>query len=269
PVVIDTLEGVLYKNMLNDISFEIGDKIVVILEHQSTVNPNLPLRVLMYIARVYEKITSTRNVYGSKLLRIPRPEFIVLYNGTAPYPDKAELKLSDSFEGPLAGAEGLPRLDLAVTVYNINYGRNEWIGRRCGRLGAYSRFIWKVRELEAAEGDLGRAMAGAVKWCIENGVLRDFLETHGTEVANMLMAEWKLEDALVVEREEGREEGREQGLKHGLKRGREQGLKRGWEKGQGDMVRRLWKHGVDPAEIARLLDLSPDAVFRYLGIGIE
>jgi hypothetical protein len=114
--------GVLYENLLNDISFEIDKELVIILEHQSTINLNLPLRIFMYIARVYKKITAGRNVYGSRKLPIPRPEFIVLYNGTAPYPDYSVLRLSDAFAetASLTGrAEGDPCLELVVKVYNI------------------------------------------------------------------------------------------------------------------------------------------------------
>jgi hypothetical protein len=81
PITINTLEGVLYKSFLNDVSFEIGHRLVVLLEHQSSVNPNMAIRLLMYIARVYEKLTAGQNLYGRKKLIIPRPEFIVLYNG--------------------------------------------------------------------------------------------------------------------------------------------------------------------------------------------
>jgi hypothetical protein len=197
----------------------------------------------MYIARIYEKILSGRNVYGSKKLLIPRPEFIVLYNGTAPYPDQTELRLSDSFEeAVLPGLlkNSLPRLELIVTVYNINQGHNEAIARRCERLRGYSAFIAKVRELEAASGDRERAMGAAVKWCMANGVLKGFFETHGTEVVNMLMTEWKLEDALAVEREEGREEGRE------------------------EMVKSLLAFGMDAEQISRALKIPLEAVQRYL-----
>jgi hypothetical protein len=243
PVIINTLEGVLYRNLLNDISFEIDRKLVIILEHQSTINPNLPVRILMYIARVYEKITAGRNVYGRKMLQIPRPEFIVLYNGTAPYPDKTVLRLSDAYEeaaGLGIPEDRLPPLELALTVYNINQGHNEGIARRCERLRGYSVFIAKVRELEAKGYDLEAAIEGAVKWCIANGVLRGFLETHGTEVVNMLMTEWKLEDALVVEREEGREEGRE------------------------ETVRNLLDFGMSLEQISRVLKIPLDTVRRYL-----
>jgi hypothetical protein len=214
PVTINTLEGVLYRNLLNDISFEIDRRLVVLLEHQSTVNPNLPVRILMYIARVYEKLTAGRNMYGSRKFLIPRPEFIVLYNGRAPYPDKTVLRLSDSFEDAVSlgiGRGAIPDLELAVTVYNINCGHNEGIAEKCEKLRGYSAFIGKVRELEGESGDREWSMEGAIKWCIEKGILRGFFETHGTEVVNMLMSEWKLEDALVVEREEGLEEGLEEG----------------------------------------------------------
>jgi hypothetical protein len=233
PITINTLEGVLYKTLLNDISFEIDKKLVILIEHQSTVNPNMAIRLLMYIARVYEKLSAGRNLYGRKKLFIPRPEFIVLFNGTEPYPDEATLKLSDAFEDAVSlgiGRDRLPDLELTVKVYNINCGHNDRIIRRCERLEGYSALIAKVREFEAelAEGrkpqelrdeEKEEAMMLAVRWCIANNKLRPFLETHGSEVVNMLMSEWKLEDALVVEREEGREEGREEIARNALREG--------------------------------------------------
>jgi hypothetical protein len=222
PVAINTLEDVLYKTLLNDISFEVAHKLVILIEHQSTINPNMAFRLLLYIARVYEKITAGRNMYGSKKLFIPRPEFIVLYNGTAPYPDKAEMRLSDSFEDaafPGTAREAVPRLELVVKVYNINAGHNEEIVRRCGRLRGYSVFIAKVREYGAAGRDKEAAMREAIRYCMEHGILKEFLTENGAEVVNMLLTEWKLEDALVVEREEGREEGLEETAKKALAKG--------------------------------------------------
>jgi hypothetical protein len=102
PVTINTLEGVLFMERINDISFEIAGKLVVLTEHQSTVNPNMAIRLLMYVARIYEKIIAGRTIYSSKKRLIPRPEFIVLYNGADPYPDESILKLSDSFEDAAA-----------------------------------------------------------------------------------------------------------------------------------------------------------------------
>ena len=121
PVTINTLQNVLFMDRVNDISFEIGGKLVILLEHQSTINPNMALRLLMYITRVYEKIVGDRSIYKSKKIRLPRPEFFVLYNGVSPYPKKEILKLSDAFEetGSLGIVEkGSSALELTVKVIN-------------------------------------------------------------------------------------------------------------------------------------------------------
>jgi hypothetical protein len=249
PITINTLEGVLYRSFRNDISFEVGGKLVVLIEHQSSINPNMAVRLLMYMGRVYEKLTAGRNIYGSKKLKIPRPEFIVLYNGKAPYPEEAVMRLSEAFEDSgLLGIEGdIPRLELEVKVYNINYGCNEAMVRRSETLEGYSKFIAKVRELEGS-GDREGAMGEAVKWCIGHGVLKGFLEEHGTEVMNMLMSEWKLEDALVVEREEGIE----------------QGLEQGHAQGREEAVKNLYDFGMNPEQISQALKLPLETVQQYV-----
>jgi hypothetical protein len=87
----------------------------------------------MYIARVYEKVVGDKNIYTTKALTILRPEFFVLYNGTAPYPDEQILKLFDAFENTASlgvSGEGPVELELAIRVININEGRNEAIMRR-------------------------------------------------------------------------------------------------------------------------------------------
>jgi hypothetical protein len=165
PVTITTLSDVLYMERYNDISFTIGNKLVVLIEHQSTINANMPLRILLYIARVYEKIIERKNLYRESLLKIPRPEFFVLYNGLKPYPGQSTLKLSDAFEGTEdIKAAGLPpELELVVKVYNINKGYNEDIARKCAALGGYSVFIDKIRENRAT-----MPLEAAIEYCIEH-----------------------------------------------------------------------------------------------------
>jgi hypothetical protein len=205
PITINTLEDALFKTRINDISFEAGEKLVVILEHQSTINPNMPLRLLSYIARVYEKITAGKKtrLYGKKGFRVPRPEFIVLYNGADPFPEEKTVRLSDSFED--VSALGLPSgappdLELVARVYNINEGYNREIIEKNEKLSGYVTFIAKVREFEAAltdgkkPADISRderketiktAITQAVRWCIAHNILKLFLETHGSEVINI------------------------------------------------------------------------------------
>jgi hypothetical protein len=215
PVTINTLQDVLFKDRINDISFAIGDKLVVLIEHQSTINPNIAFRLLIYIARIYEKIIGDKNIYASRLVRIPRPEFFVLYNGVDPYPDEKLLKLSDAFESSLLPGiikKEAPALELEVKVININQGRNKEIAGKCKTLGEYSAFIEKVREFEKETDNMEEAVKKAVIYCRDHDILKEFLAKNATEVLNMLMTEWNWDDALAYRYEEGREEGREEGL---------------------------------------------------------
>jgi hypothetical protein len=172
-----------------------------------------------------------------------------------------ELRLSEAFEAAGAlGRGGEIPLELALTVYNINRGHNGEMVERCEKLRGYSEFIGKVRELAGESGDREAAMEGAVRWCIGDGILRDFFEEHGTEVVNMQMAEWKLEDALVVEREEGREEGWEEGHEEG----REEGWKERGERDREETIRNLVDFGMKAEQISRALKLPLDTIERYL-----
>ena len=73
---INTLENAIYMSIQNDVSFLIDGRLSL-YEHQSTYNPNLPLRFLLYIANQYANITKDMNLYGSKIVEIPTPEFII------------------------------------------------------------------------------------------------------------------------------------------------------------------------------------------------
>jgi len=209
PITINTLQDVLFMDRINDISFEIGGKLVVLLEHQSTINPNMTFRILSYITRVYEKIVDNKSMYSTKLKPLPRPEFFVLYNGTAEFPKEKILKLSDSYES--GESLGLPKkenpaLELEVRVININHGKNEEIVNRCKTLASYSAFVGKVQDYEKEGLARGEAIKNAIKYCVEHDILKNFLEQNGSEVINMLLTEWNWEDALDVRYEEGKED---------------------------------------------------------------
>jgi len=215
PVSINTLENVLYMDFFNDISFMVNGKLVVLIEHQSTINPNMALRMFFYISKVLEKMIKRKGLYTGKLLKIPRPEFYVLYNGKKPYPDEIILKLSDLFEEPLFPEKTRPLLELEVKVLNINEGKNKETVKRCKILEEYSIFVAKVNEYLQKFNDKEKAIEEAIKYCVKNDILREFLETHGSEVLNMLLEEWNIDDAKEVWQEEAREEGREEGLMKG------------------------------------------------------
>lgn len=228
PVEINTLEDVLYKARINDISFTLDGKFVILVEHQSTINENMPVRMLLYLGRLYEKLLDEKNIYRRKRIPLEAPEFLVLYNGKENFPEQQILRLSDAF----LAKPHQNSIELTVKVLNTNYGHNQPILNKSKALKDYSIFISKVQAYRSAGHELSEAIRLAVLFCQEHDVMQPFLLNHASEVVNMLMTEWKLEEAIAVEREEGLEEGLKKGLEQGLEKGLEKGLEQGLEKGE-------------------------------------
>ena len=205
-----TLEDVIYMKYKNDVSFLI-DKTLSLYEHQSSYNPNMPLRGFLYYADLYRKLLHrSERLYSKHLLKIPRPHYIVFYNGSEK--DMGEerriLRLSDAFETDTGAGE----YEWTATMININGGKNESIMDSCHVLYEYAVFVAKIKRYRDSM-ELKEAIDLAVRECIEENILRDFLEQHRREVCDMCLTEFdekKYEDVL---REEGREEGLAEGRK--------------------------------------------------------
>jgi len=208
-ILITTLENALFMEQQNDISFVINGKIVVLIEHQSTINQNMPLRGLVYVSRVYEQIFGGRNLYREKAITIPKPEIIVLYNGVDYMPEQQILKLSDMFLD--LGMDEVPNLECVVKVININKGHNEELANRSKLLKGYETFIYLVREY-AKTMDRSSAIIQAIDDCIQGNVLKGFLERNASEVCNMLFGKWDWNVAKEVWQEEAEERGVEKGV---------------------------------------------------------
>ena len=209
PIEINTLENILFNDLRNDVSFTIGGKYVVLMEHQSTINSNMPLRCLMYIARVYEQITDNRALYHRKLLKIPTPEFIVLYNGVKEFPSEETLCLSDAFAGTDNSITKFGSLDLTVRIVNINPGYNDELLQKSETLKDYTAFVQHVRDNQRKGATLHDAINEAINWGMSQGILETFLAKQGLEVNSMLMTEFNIDIAKEVWQEEAREDERE------------------------------------------------------------
>ena len=196
-----TLPDVLFMNRKNDVAFILDDTIVVLVEHQSSISENMSLRLLLYIARVYELIVVNENIYKERMIEIPRPEFIILYNGADPFPDEKTLKLSDAYK--VTDKPGLGSfLELSVRIVNINKGFNTKIVNGSTNLSGYVEFISMVRENLKNNTQLKDAITKAVNDCIDQGILVQFLKRNSKEVINMLTAEFDLDVAKRVWQEE-------------------------------------------------------------------
>ena len=220
------VDDVLYMNFCNDISFGIEDKVMVFGEHQSTINENMPLRDLLYIGRALEQIVPVRDRYRKKAVRLPTPEFYTFYNGKEPWAREKTLYLSDTY----ARKEEAPMLELCVKVININPEEGHEILDRCGILREYSEFVEILRKHQ--QTDSSDAYKNAIEECMKAGILADYLKKKGSEVVNMLIAEYDYDLDVEVQREEayaaGKEEGREEGQKEKL----QEQVKRKLEKGK-------------------------------------
>ena len=207
------LEQVMYMAFRNDVACLVDGKIIVLIEHQSTINANMPLRFLQYAARLYERIQNPRDRYLRRLKKIPTPEFYVFYNGEEDYPESTTLRLSDAF----IAAPEKPSLELVVSVTNINYNKGNEILHTCKPLKEYTLFVDAVRRHTKLDSENG--FRNAIKECIQNDILREYLQRKSREVMNMLIAEYDYDVDIAVQREEALQEGEAKGFSEGISEG--------------------------------------------------
>ena len=214
---IVTLENAVYMGMKNDLAFII-DTNLFLYEHQSTYNPNMPLRDLFYISSEYQKLVDKKSLYSSKLQKIPAPKFLVFYNGTEAMEDSRTEYLSDAFENQT----GEPDLELKVLTLNINRGHNLELMKQCSVLREYAQYVERVRSY-VGEMRLDVAVHRAVDECIQEGILEEFLRQQRAEVEAVSIFEYDKEEEERKLREAEYEAGREDGEAAGREFGRREG----------------------------------------------
>ena len=213
---IVTLENAIYMGMKNDLAFVV-DMSLVLYEHQSTYNPNMPLRDLFYISAEYQKLVDNRSLYSSTLQKIPAPSFIVFYNGTEKKEDRWENYLSEAYENQ----DGEPNLELKVITLNINEGHNRELMEQCEILREYAQYVAKVRNY-AKEMELNEAVERAVNECIQEEILADFLRRSRSEVIAMSIFEYDQEKEEKKLRKAEYEYGYDSGHRSGIVEGKKE-----------------------------------------------
>ena len=235
---INTLENAIYMSMKNDVSFLIDGRLSL-YEHQSTKNPNLPLRFLLYISHLYSRLTVKANLYGERIVQIPAPEFIIFYNGKDEMPERQLLKLSDMY----SVKEEKPKLELEATLLNISGANNRKLKEACRTLRDYAVYTDKIR-MYTETMELPEAVDRAINECIKEDVLRDFLMEHKAEARAMSIFEYDQERHMQQEREAGIEKGRRQGEEQLLRR----------------LVQKNLARGMSISEIAEVLDETEERI---------
>ncbi len=232
-----TMEDAVYMGMKNDVSFVIC-QVMNIYGQQSTHNPNMPIRRLMYAAKLYDKYIRQKklNIYGKRPVSFPVPRLVVFYNGTEGEDDQI-LKLSDAFNQE--GDPGIADIEARVRMINVNYGKNGGLMAACRPLKEYAWIVKKIRKNRASPGTEG-AIDEAINSMPVDFEIRQFLMGHRAEVKDMCITEDNEAETLQMIREEGREEGARKTARK--------------------TARNMLKRGILFDEIAEILELPIDTI---------
>lgn len=223
----------------NDVAFQVDGKTMIFAEHQSTINENMPLRSFLYAGRAYEQLVPDRGRYRKKRIALPYPEFYTFYNGKEKYIKETMLRLSDSYKQD-RNSEAM--LELIVRVININLEEQHEILEKCPILKEYSQLMAMIRDNQC-QGKKD-AYKIAIQECISQGILKEYLQRKGSEVCNMLIADYNYELDMEVQREEAREEA--------------------YEELEEKLIRQNYRKGKSEQELADIFDVSIDRVKKIL-----
>ena len=206
------LEQVLYMDYYNDIAVMVNDQFILMIEHQSTINPNMPLRLLEYISRIYGNRIDSKTKFSNQLIPLAKPEFIVFYTGNQDLPSESYLYLSDAF--PKAPSENLLSnseltLELKVKVCKIKGEEPSQIVQNCPDLEQYVQFL-KLIDKAKSDGQ-AQPLTRAIREAVRHNILRDYLERKGGETLSILTAEYDFDTAMAVKQEEAYAIGLERG----------------------------------------------------------
>lgn len=220
---ITTMGDILYMGMKNDVSFII-EAIMNLYEQQSTYNPNMPVRELMYAAKLYDKYIHEQklNIYGDELVPLPIPKLVVFYNGTEEHGDEI-LELKDAFQAEKKAAitkdssreenaekkpdiiereEIVPDIAVRVKMLNINYGRNKELLDACKPLKEYAWLVQRIRKY-GQKMEIEEAVDQAINELPENFEIRTFLVGHRAEVKSMCITEYNEAETMQMFKEQG------------------------------------------------------------------
>ena len=216
---IYTMESFVYMGMKNDLSFLL-DMTLNVFEHQSTYNPNMPLRGFFYMSAALQKYVALHDLdlYSSARILIPIPLYYVFYNGTDKIPDESDLHLTDNME--LSNARERSCVQFTAHMVNINAGHSNRIMSKCPQLYEYALFIQEIRDNQKKKLPLKEAVEMAVDTCIEKGILKDILLGNKAEVTRMILEEYDESKHIANEKRLSFQEGVQQGIQQGIQQER-------------------------------------------------
>ena len=270
-LTVTTLEDIVYMSYKNDISFILGSE-MSLFEHQSTFNPNMPLRGLFYFSSLYKKYVAENNIdiYSSKRAQIPIPRYIIFYNGRQEMPERCTLRLSDAFvkksdnynsnqvtasdtSSNCNSSKFQPAMEITAHMININIGNNAELMEKCRLLHDYAAFIDLIRDYVSQENDINTAVTLAINHAISHNILKEVLSVHTAEVRDMILTEYNEEQHIKNEKnisyDDGFNDGVECGIVQGVERGIEQGIIKGTQQTKIEAIKNMIKLSVPKDKI--------------------
>ena len=190
-------------------------------------------------------MTKDENIYGTRRVQIPTPEFVIFYNGDEERPERETLKLSDLY----TFKEEECKLELRAELLNICGDNNKALKEACRTLREYAVFTDKMRKYTKVM-DIEAAAERTIEECIRQDILREFLTKHKAEVRTVSIFEYDQEKHIKLERKQAWEEGREAGITEGRATGRLEGEKLLLTK----QIQKKLLRGKTPAQIADELE---------------
>ncbi len=248
------LEQVLYMDYYNDIAVLVNGQLIMMIEHQSTINPNMPLRLLEYVSRIYGNMVDSKSKFSGQLIPLAKPEFIVFYTGNKDIPPESYLYLSDAFKLN-HDLNSETTLELVVKVCKIRNKDTNEVVTQSHNLQEYVRLLDLIDEARATGKET--PLAWAIQEAVRRNIMKDYLERKGGEALSILMAEYDFDTAMAVKQEEA--------YASGLSVGREEGREEGAYQTKLETAQTLLTMGLSPVQVAQGTKLPLETVERLQG----
>ena len=200
---IVTLENVLVNDLYNDLGFTVGEKLICLVEAQSTWTMNILIRVILYYAKTLKEYIDEKSIdlYTTRKASVPKPEFYVVYTGERKTRPKTINLADEFFEGKETGID--------VTV-NMLYGETDDI------IGEYVTFTKIYNEQCRIHGRTEQAVRETIRICKDRNVLKEYLESREKEVIDMMVTLFDEEKIMKAHDKTILEQGISQGVVEGI-----------------------------------------------------
>lgn len=238
-----TIKNILVDGIYNDLGFIAADRLMILVEAQSTWTMNIVVRAFLYLAKSWQDYIDKENMdlYGSKKVKLPKPELYVIFTGERT--DKPDvISLTDEFfpgEGRF--------VDIRTEMI---YGDDAWRELESGEEKRYdiiSQYILFSKIYDRQRKLYGRTrktVTETIRICESRDVLKEYLKSRKKEVVDIMMTLFDEERILQIHVDNK--------------------IKENTEKVKKDMVKQMLKAGYSVEEIAKIVGLQEEEI-RHIG----